>query len=135
MANFAGTLNVNVAQDGTLLKLKEAEAGNVVAGYTLFTPRILDQVWTTTKYYSSEEDGLVDVLPGSVVTLEMVVDGRLSGSAGCNSYWSAYDDMTSDSFTIVSDMATTRMGCGRPDNVMKQEHLYLQNFDDGRRVQ
>ena len=107
----------------------------IVAEYTLFTPLILDQTWTATKYYNSKEDGLVDVIPGSAITLTMEVDERLEWSAGCNTYIGTYDDLTSTSFAIVAPVGSTKVLCEEPDNVMEQELLYLQNFEDGRNME
>jgi len=131
LANFEGTINVNLSQDGSLLRLK-AKGGSVVAEYTLFVPRLLDQTWTVAKYYSADKDALVDVLPGSVLTLTMAVDENLSGSAGCNNYFGAYDDLTRASFAMANPVDVTRMYCGAPGGLMDQERAYLRNFEGGR---
>jgi heat shock protein HslJ len=87
MENFKGTIKFSVSQDKSLLDLKDAETDTVVAEYTLFAPLILDQTWTATKYYNSTEKGLVDVIPGSSITLKMEMDETsLGGTAGCNTY-------------------------------------------------
>lgn len=130
LANFEGTIHFSVSQDSSLLRLK-GEEGNVVAEYTLFIPRILDHTWIATKYYSSQEDGLVDVIPGSVVSLKMEVDEKLSGSAGCNTYFGAYDDLNLASFAISGPIESTRMYCGQQDDLMDQERSYLKIFEGG----
>lgn len=135
LSNLEGTIKFSVSQDGSLLELTDAERDIVVAEYTLFTPLILDQTWTATKYYISKEDGLVDVIPGSIVTLTMEVDERFEGSAGCNTYIGTYDDLTSTSFAIAAPVGSTKMLCDKPENVMEQELLYLENFEDGRTME
>lgn len=135
LANLDGTIprtiDFSVSQDGKLLELKDAETEDVVAEYILFTPIILGQIWTATKYYSSEAGGLVDVTPGSLVTLSMEVNERLDGSAGCNTYIGGYDNLTSTSFDVAGPIGNTKMMCDEPDGVMKQEETYLLNFEDG----
>lgn len=130
LANFEGEVDFSVSRDGAALEVVDPETGSIVAQYTLFAPPILDRSWTATKYYRSEEDGLVDVIPGSVVTLEIEVDEKLSGSAGCNNYVGTYDDLTRNSFAISGPLVSTEMYCGQPGNIMDQERSYLQNFED-----
>ena len=131
LANFGGTVNFRVFDDGKEMEMTD-ETGNVVGAFALFTPPILGQTWTATRYYSLEEEGLVDVLPGSAITLEMEVDEKLGGNAGCNKYVGAYDDLTRDSFKVAAPLTSTEMMCVKPENVMAQESAYLQNFENGR---
>merc|ERR1719401_1037411 len=132
LANFQGTVTFSVQSGGEEMKMTD-EAGNVIAEYALYTPPILGQTWSATRYYSAEEDGLVDVLPGSVVILEMRVGKKLGGRAGCNRYGAAYDDLTTESFTLAGELVSTEKACDRPTNVMEQERAYLKNFEGGRR--
>mmetsp|Transcript_12438 Transcript_12438/g.18761 ORF Transcript_12438/g.18761 Transcript_12438/m.18761 type:complete len:415 (-) Transcript_12438:169-1413(-) len=134
LENLNGTINYNLSQDGSALELKDAETDTIIAEYNYFAPLVLDQTWTATKYYNSEEDGLVDVIPGSTITLNMEINESLIGSGGCNRYFGSYDDLTSTSFAIVGDIGSTKMLCDEPDNVMEQEEMYLKNFADGREI-
>jgi heat shock protein HslJ len=67
---------------------------------------------------------MVDVIPGSVVTLKMEVDENLNGSAGCNKYFEAYNDLTCASFAMAGPIDLTRMYCGQQDDTMDQERSY-----------
>lgn len=61
------------------------------------------------------------VLEGSQVWIQFK-DGTLSGSAGCNSYFSDY---RADEGTVsIAPVATTRKLCSEPDGVMQQESVY-----------
>jgi heat shock protein HslJ len=62
--------------------------------------------------------GLVD---GSRVTLAFGDDGRVTGSASCNSYTAGY--ALSDEGLTIQKAATTRKACAPP--WMKQEQAYL----------
>merc|ERR1740121_400086 len=108
------------------------EAG-MVAEFALYKPPILGQTWTATQYYTVEEDGLVDVLPGSIVTLSMRLGEKLGGRAGCNQYNAAYDDLTTESFALSGPLLFTEKACDQPAGVMEQESAYLKNFEGGRR--
>lgn len=61
------------------------------------------------------------VLPDTEITLELA-DGRLNGSAGCNSYFADYQ--LENSQLIVERVGSTKMTCGEP-GVMEQETAYL----------
>mmetsp|Transcript_43411 Transcript_43411/g.91178 ORF Transcript_43411/g.91178 Transcript_43411/m.91178 type:complete len:201 (+) Transcript_43411:3-605(+) len=131
LANFKGTISFSTSEGASYLRLTDTNTDNVIGEYTLFNPLILDQTWTATKFYSSDEGGLVDVIPGSAVTLKMEVNERLEGSAGCNTYIGAYDDLTSTSVSIAGPVGSTKMFCDEPENIMEQERLYLENLVDG----
>jgi heat shock protein HslJ len=130
LSNFEGTILFSVLQDGSLLRLNR-EGGNVIAEYTLFVPRILEHTWIATKYYNAQEDGLTDVILGSNITLKLEVNENLGGSAGCNTYFGAYDDLTVSSFAIAGRVDLTKMYCGQQDALMDQERSYLKTFDGG----
>lgn len=95
---------------------------------------IVERTWLAARYHSAERGGLVDVIPGSVVTLALGADGRLGGSAGCNEYAGGHGDRTPTSFAIDGPVAFTERHCDRPAGVMEQERAYLHNFADGRGV-
>ena len=79
---------------------------------------------TSWKLESYAENGgdVVDVLPGSVVTLDFQAT-QVSGSAGCNNYSGSYQ--TSGSTIEFGPMAATRKMCAQPLGVMEQEAAYL----------
>ena len=57
------------------------------------------------------------------VTAGFQVDGRTSGSAGCNNYNAPYE-VDGDNISI-GPAAATRMFCPEPDGIMEQEVQYL----------
>ena len=60
---------------------------------------------------------------GSEITANFDEDGRMSGSAGCNTYNASYE-ATEDTISI-GVIASTEMACMDPEGVMDQEVLYL----------
>jgi heat shock protein HslJ len=73
-----------------------------------------------------EQGEMVDVLPGTVVTIDFQAD-TVSGQAGCNNYNGSYQ-VDGDNLTF-SPLATTRMMCAEPLGVMQQENAYLQALE------
>ena len=62
------------------------------------------------------------LLPGTEPSVEFSAD-QISGSAGCNTYFGAYE--VSDSELGISDLAVTEMWCMEPEGVMDQEVAFL----------
>ena len=58
-------------------------------------------------------------------------DGQLSGSAGCNTYFAAYN-VQGDKITI-SEWGITEMACLEPEGVMQQELLFMEFLVDAQR--
>lgn len=71
--------------------------------------------------------GTWNVLPGTVITATFGEDGQVSGSAGCNNYFAAYESRLNS--LTVGTVAMTRMNCEKPTGVMNQETLYLSNLE------
>ncbi len=64
------------------------------------------------------------VLEGSEITAEFDrAEGRVHGSAGCNSYFGMYE-VDGDRLTI-GPVGSTEMYCAAPENVMDQENTFL----------
>ena len=60
---------------------------------------------------------------GTEITATFTADGKLTGSAGCNTYTSTYQ---ADAGTIsIAEPVTTRMSCPEPKGVMEQEQAFL----------
>jgi heat shock protein HslJ len=69
-------------------------------------------------------DWIEQPLPGTRVTATFSPDGKLTGSAGCNSYGGSY---TSDRGALeISEIAKTDMLCKGPAGVMEQETKFLE---------
>jgi heat shock protein HslJ len=76
--------------------------------------------WTLESFHSG--DSVSSVIAGTTLTAVFSEDGRVSGSAGCNSYFAHYNS-TGTSLSI-SGIGSTKMYCGAP-GVMEQESTYL----------
>lgn len=65
--------------------------------------------------------GETPVVPQTKVTLEIGLDGKIAGSAGCNNYFTAYESGEDNaiSFGIIG---STMMYC---EGTMEQEYRYL----------
>jgi heat shock protein HslJ len=72
--------------------------------------------------YMNDRGELVSVLPATEVTAQFQ-DGRVGGSAGCNSYFGSYH-VNGNTITI-GPLSSTLMFCGEPEGLMKQETNYL----------
>ncbi len=70
--------------------------------------------------------GTWNVLAGTTITATFGEDGQVSGSAGCNNYFAAYQSLTNT--LSIGTPATTRMYCAEPAGIMNQETLYLSNL-------
>ena len=66
-------------------------------------------------------------IPGTTITAAFE-DGRVHGSAGCNSYSGAYQ--ISGNTITVSEIAVTEMACLEPEGVMEQETTFIQFLSD-----
>jgi heat shock protein HslJ len=72
---------------------------------------------------------LVDSIEGSEVTA-VFEGGRVSGSAGCNTYEGAYEVVPAayNSLMTISDLAVTEMACD--EEIMAQEAQYLAGLQE-----
>ena len=71
-----------------------------------------------------EQWNMQTVLEGSEITAVFDSDeGRVKGSAGCNSYFASYQ--ASNKQLSISTIASTEMFCGEPIGIMEQEYRYL----------
>jgi heat shock protein HslJ len=82
--------------------------------------------WTVTGYNNGQE-AVVSVIAGSSLTLDFGAGGRLTGSAGCNTY-TATVEVSGDSLAI-GPAASTRKACADPAGVMEQEAQFLQALE------
>jgi heat shock protein HslJ len=57
------------------------------------------------------------------VTLEFSGDGKVSGSAGCNSYSGTFEE--DGTKLAISQVAVTLMACQEPTGIMEQEIAFL----------
>lgn len=131
-----------MAQEGQFLKLLQLstrykiegdelclknEAGRVVL---IFVPRVepslTSNVWKATGV-NNGKGGVTSLLPGSNITAEFTAEGRVSGSAGCNSYSGGYE--LEGTSIVFSPISSTRKMCAEPAGIMEQEILFLQALE------
>jgi heat shock protein HslJ len=62
------------------------------------------------------------LLPDTAPSAEFSAD-QISGSAGCNTYFGAYEVTGSE--ISITDVANTEMWCMEPEGVMDQEQAFL----------
>ena len=109
------------AISGGLLTLKGANGDELAT----FQPRksvgLVGTTWSATGINNGKQ-AVVSLAPGSEVTAIFASDGRMSGTAGCNSYSAAY---TVDGNKIsIEAPISTKMACADP-TVTEQEAAYL----------
>ena len=86
---------------------------------------LVDTNWTLVRL----DDGsgqLQELLPETEITAVFNTEGRVSGSAGCNSYASLYT-IDGDALSITLP-AMTRMVCDAPEDIMLQETSFLNSL-------
>ena len=112
----AATYNIQ----GTKLELRDA-TGALLASYTQQpTTSLVGPTWVMTSY-NNGKGGVVSALPDTEVTTISGKTGKLSGSAGCNTYSAPY---TVDGNKIkIGPAISTMMACEQP--IMDQEAQYL----------
>ena len=108
--------------EGDRLELIDAD-GTRVAQFTALLPvSLAGTEWTLTAYNNGQE-AVVSVLIGTEITAAFGDDGRLAGSAGCNTYGASYE-VDGDQITL-GPAVTTRMWCPEPEGIMDQENAFL----------
>jgi heat shock protein HslJ len=81
-----------------------------------------DKEWVLASY--GEQGDLQAVLAGTEITAMFdCAEERVTGSAGCNSYFADYD-ACGNKLSIL-ELAWTEMACMSPEGVMEQEQEYL----------
>ena len=104
------------------LKMFDAD-GELVLAYTPIEPASLTGTnWLMTSY-NNGRGGMQSPVIGSEITANFSEDGRLSGSAGCNTYNASYE--ATEGTISIGMTASTEMACMDPEGVMDQEVLYL----------
>jgi heat shock protein HslJ len=78
--------------------------------------------WKVTNF-NNGVGAVVGILPGTAITLEFDGAGRVTGQAGCNSYFAGYR-ISGNSLSVDQPGATSLL-CETPEGVMQQEQQYL----------
>ena len=67
--------------------------------------------------------GVSSVIAGTEIDATFAADGSVTGSAGCNSFFSLY---TTDGTSLaLGTVGTTKKFCGQPPGVMEQEQTFV----------
>ncbi len=106
-----GDLFLDIKFDGGTMRFVAQPSG--LAGTT----------WVVTGYNNGQQ-AVVSLLTGTEITAEFAADGRLSGSASCNTYNTSYTT-TADGGFSVGPVAATRMLCSTPEGIMEQEQAFI----------
>jgi heat shock protein HslJ len=77
--------------------------------------------WTLTGIQG--ESGSIPILNGTTITAVFGTDGKITGSSGCNNYFSSYQ--VSGNMITVGAVGQTKMACGSPSGIMIQETTYI----------
>ena len=78
--------------------------------------------WRVTQLYDADQGEMVTVVQGSDVTMAFGANGKVNGSAGCNTYSASYT--VSGSQLAITPPAGTGMVCDSPEGVMQQETVF-----------
>ncbi len=112
------------------LTISNSEGKIVLAFAKISPPPLAGTGWTLTAY-NSPNRGFLNVLTGSVITLEFEDDGKLTGSTGCNSFTASYQ-VDGEKIQIRS-LVSTRNNCNAPGGLMEQEEAYLRSLQEATR--
>jgi len=84
-------------------------------------PALEDTEWVLESY--GKPGNLQAVLEDTEITAEFTsAEGKVGGSAGCNSYFAGYD-INENELTVRPPIGSTMMAC--PEPVMEQEQQYI----------
>ena len=108
--------------EGRLVLNLFADAGNMFFRPAAPALASLEGTSWTLASYRNPEGVLAALLDGTEITAAFV-DGKLAGSAGCNSYSAAYERQ-GEALTL-GPAVTTRKACAEPQGIMEQEQAYL----------
>jgi len=98
------------------------EKFNVIVVYTAVSQGLAGSSWEVIAY-NNGKGGVVSVIIETEITANFGEDGQLTGNAGCNDYFGAYE---ADGENIsMGPFGTTRKACQEPEGIMDQENQYL----------
>ncbi len=120
LAALAGAAAYRLVEDQ--LEITDADGAELLAFVAVQPASLTGTIWLLTGY-NDGKGAITSLLPDTEITAVFGEDGRLSGSAGCNSYSAAYQ-VDADRLA-VEEAVTTLMACLEPEGVMDQEAAYL----------
>jgi heat shock protein HslJ len=98
--------------------------GNELAGFTVVSQELSGTSWIVTNYNNGRE-AVVGVIDGTEMTVSFGEGGELSGTAGCNNYFAAYEADAEAGTITIHEIGLTDMACEGPEGIMAQEQEYL----------
>jgi heat shock protein HslJ len=78
--------------------------------------------WTVTNF-NNGAGAVTGLVAGSAISMDFGNDGRITGAAGCNSYFAGY--RAGGNSLSVDHPGSTNMFCESPEGVMQQEQQFL----------
>ncbi len=103
------------------LTLMDAD-GKRMAVFERYIPTPQGENWELTGY-NNGQGGVVSPVAGTTISAIFGDDGQVTGSAGCNNYFSSYSVSGMD--IAIGPVGSTKMYCESPDGAMEQESRYL----------
>ena len=110
------------AIEGDRLQLRD-DSGRAIAAFKAASLTLAGTAWEVVGYNNGKQ-AVTSVLRGTNITARFEEDGRVTGSAGCNRYFTSWE--TAAESISIGMPATTRMACAEPDGIMEQEARYLE---------
>lgn len=107
--------------DNRLLVLSDS-SGERLAIFQADSAELAGNSWRVTGYNNGRH-AVTSVLTGTQLTLVFGEDGRVTGSAGCNTYFAPYRQ--SDESISIGMPVSTRRVCAQPQGVMAQEAAFF----------
>lgn len=98
-------------------------AGNSLVVFAAAPVSLAGTRWEAISYNNGKH-AVVSVVSGTMISATFGTDGRLTGNAGCNSYFAGY--RLSGRSIAIEPPGATRRACADPAGVMEQEARYLQ---------
>ncbi|MCX7893176.1 MAG: META domain-containing protein [Burkholderiales bacterium] len=107
------------------LELQAAD-GAVVATFAAQRETLAGTSWRVTAYNNGRQ-AVVGAKDGTALTIAFSEDGRVSGSAGCNSFSATFKQAGAK--LSIGPAAATRKMCAAPAGVMEQEREFLKALE------
>jgi heat shock protein HslJ len=108
---------------GDELTLRDAGGGALLVFQPQPQTPLEGTLWSV-ESYNNGRGGLQSLAAGTEITARFE-SGRLSGSAGCNTYTAGFTLGGAGGALTITPPASTRMFCASPPGVMEQEAAYL----------
>ncbi len=110
------------ARDGETLTIANADGATVLTFRAVEPAALVGANWIATMVNNNRE-AVSSLMADTAITATFTEDGKLNGSAGCNTYMTSY---TLDGANItIQPPASTRKLCPEPEGVMEQETAFL----------